>query len=296
MNVRALESIIVISEEKNLSRAAERLFVSQPALSQQLKKLEKELDAPLFLRERNQLVLTDAGKIYINGARSALSIYSRALKEIGQLRLAGRRQISLVQNSLVLPGFSTRVLPAFAEQHPGILLNVMTGNAAVSKDYLLNGMADLAVFPTAEPSHSLLEYFPLRTDELLLVLPDRHPLSESFAAGKARLADLASQPFILNRSGSYFLSHERKLLAAAHITPHVLCEISDPDAARHMVADGKGAAFLPRSLAGKNDGCSYFPLDPPAMFHIVIACHKSTSLAGPVRDLILLLLRLYGEQ
>ena len=61
MNTRLLETIIAISEEKSLSRAADRLLVTQPALSQQVKKLERELDAKLFRREQNQLLLTDAG-------------------------------------------------------------------------------------------------------------------------------------------------------------------------------------------------------------------------------------------
>ena len=63
MNTRLLEHIIVISEEKSLSKAADRLLVSQPALSQQLKRLETELDAKLFYREKNRLLLTDAGKM-----------------------------------------------------------------------------------------------------------------------------------------------------------------------------------------------------------------------------------------
>ena len=78
--------------------------------------------------------------------------------------------------------------------------------------------------------------------------------------------------------------------------PNVLCEISDFTAAQHMVASGKAAAFLPRSLAQENDGCAYFPLTPPAAFHIVIAYHKTTVLTGALRDLVMLLLNIYGER
>ena len=82
MNTQQLEYVIAISEEKSFSRAADRLLVTQPALSQQVKKLEKELGAKLFRREKNELVLTDAGKVYVNGARSVMSIYLKALEEI----------------------------------------------------------------------------------------------------------------------------------------------------------------------------------------------------------------------
>lgn len=295
MNTRLLETIIAISEEKSLSRAADRLLVTQPALSQQVKKLERELDARLFRREKNQLLLTDAGRIYVNGARSALNIYYRALEEIERQRVSGRRQIILVMNGSLLPDFSTRILPSFAETHPGVFLNVINGNASVAKDYLTGGMAELAVMAAGELTHSILEYLPLRDDELLLSLPQGHPLIRLFRKTGVRLEELADQPFILNRNGSYFQTHERRLFAAARFTPKVLCEISDLAAARHMVAEGKGAAFLPRSLAEPEDGCAYFSLTPPACFHVVLAYHKSTVLAGAMRELIFLFLNAYGE-
>lgn len=79
MNLQSMEYIIAISEEKSLSRAADRLLLSQAALSQHLKKLEKELDAKLFFRQDGQLLLTDAGRVYVNGARRILNLYDKAL-------------------------------------------------------------------------------------------------------------------------------------------------------------------------------------------------------------------------
>ena len=87
MNIQILENMIAISEEKSLTKAADRLLITQPALSRQLKKLESELDTKLFLREKNEMVMTDAGKVYVNGARSALSIYEKAMDDIRKLRV-----------------------------------------------------------------------------------------------------------------------------------------------------------------------------------------------------------------
>lgn len=82
MSLQSMEYVIAISEEKSLSRAAERLLISQAALSQHVKKLETELDAKLFQRQHGHLVLTDAGRVYVNGARKVLDIYNRALYQI----------------------------------------------------------------------------------------------------------------------------------------------------------------------------------------------------------------------
>lgn len=82
MSLQNMEYVIVISEEKSLSKAAERLLISQAALSQHVKKLETELDAKLFERQHGHLVLTDAGRVYVNGARRVLDIYDKALYRI----------------------------------------------------------------------------------------------------------------------------------------------------------------------------------------------------------------------
>lgn len=82
MSLQSMEYVIAISEEKSLSRAAERLLISQAALSQHVKKLETELDAKLFQRQHGHLVLIDAGRVYVNGARKVLDIYNRALYQI----------------------------------------------------------------------------------------------------------------------------------------------------------------------------------------------------------------------
>lgn len=176
MNTQQLEYVIAISEEKSFSRAADRLLVTQPALSQQVKKLEKELGAKLFRREKNELVLTDAGKVYVNGARSVMSIYLKALEEIRRQNSEERKQITMVYNNALLPGFSEDVLPEFQKSHPDILLSTINGNAAIAKDYVMGGMADLAVMASREPSHSMLEFIPIRKEELLLALPKDHPM------------------------------------------------------------------------------------------------------------------------
>lgn len=82
VNLQNMEYIIAISEEKSLSRAADRLLLSQAALSQHLKKVEQELDAKLFQRQHGQLLLTDAGRVYVNGARRILDLYNKALYEV----------------------------------------------------------------------------------------------------------------------------------------------------------------------------------------------------------------------
>ena len=85
MTFQTLEYIIAIAEERSMSRAADRLLISQPTLSRQLKRLEDRLETKLFVREHNEMRLTDAGKIYVNGARSIQNIHEHALSDIRKL-------------------------------------------------------------------------------------------------------------------------------------------------------------------------------------------------------------------
>lgn len=295
MNLLLPEYIITISEEKSLSRAAEKLMVTQPALSQQLKKLETELDARLFQRERGELVLTDAGKIYVNGARSVISIYENALRDIKNIRISGKRQITMVYNNALLPSFATQILTPFTELHGDVFLSTIDGNASIAKEYLTNSMADIAVLATKDLSHSMLEYVPLRLDELKLTLPASHPCADRFEQEGVDLSCLAGERFILNQSNSYFRILEKEIFASYQFTPNVLCELSDLDASRSMVTNGKGIAFLPKSVAGDGDGYRCFSLSPPASFRIMIAYHKGKQLSKAIKDLMLLLLKVYEQ-
>lgn len=286
MNLRLLDYVIAIAKEKSISRAAEKLQISQPALSQQLKKLEQELGTRLFVREKNQLRLTDAGKVYLNGAQSILTIYEQAMERIAHLSHNGRSQITLVYNTSLLPDFATKILPTFQKLHPDLLLSTVDGNVSVAKNYLLAGTADLAVMACHDPAHNLLDSVPLHTEELLLAMPADDPLNQVFLQQGVDLRRLQHTPFILNQANSFFRSVERERFLQQDITPFVLCEISDLQASLKMVRDHKGCAFIPRSMARNAQGIQFFSLEPPAIFNVVICWHKGAVLNGPTQDLI----------
>ena len=163
----------------------------------------------------------------------------------------------------------------------------------MSKDYLTGGMADLAIFAADELSHSILEYIPLRDDELVLALPSGHPLAASFRKMGWTSPFCPGRLFILSQEGSFFRTLELKVLTEARVLPNVLCEISDfsPPPSTWWLAE-KQPPFSPRSPSPrKMTAVPTSPSTPPAAFHIVIAYHKTTVLTGALRDLVMLLLK-----
>ncbi|HIT63812.1 MAG TPA: LysR family transcriptional regulator [Candidatus Ventrimonas merdavium] len=293
MNIHQLEYVITISEEKSFSKAAERLLVTQPALSQQVKKLEIELGTKLFRRERNELVLTDAGKVYVHGARAAVNIYYRALEDIKKLTQTGRKQITVIYNNSLLPDFTSDIFPAFQTLCPDVVLSTVVGNVSVAKDYLLGGMADLAVMASREATHSLLEFIPLRKEELLLAMPADTPLTDEFRKYGVNFDHLKDSQFIMNQSNSFFRMLEREAFSSHAFAPKILCEISDLTSSAQMVQNHKGLAFLPRSMKTDEAQITRFSLTPPAEFFVVIAYHKGAILTKPMKSLIRVLLEAY---
>ncbi|MTK06186.1 MAG: LysR family transcriptional regulator [Hungatella sp.] len=291
MNTQQLEYVIAIAEEKNLSKAAEKLFVTQPALSQQLKKLEEELETKLFYKDKNNYLLTDAGRIYVNGAQYILSLYSNALKEIENLNYVGKKRLTIIYRNDMLPVISKEVLPALAELHENIFIDTIDADGSVAKDYVMNGMADLAVMVTKELSHSMLEYIPLRRENLILAVPENHPCLKQLNKHAVDFSWFSDDSFILNPPKSTFRSCENKIFSSHQFTPSILCESNDLTVMKHMVNCYKGIAFLPESVREEEDNYVCLPLTPPAAFYIVIAYRKSSVLSKPVKDLIKLLLK-----
>jgi DNA-binding transcriptional LysR family regulator len=102
MDTKVLEYIIAIAEEKSISRAAEKYFLSPAAISQHLKKIEENLGAHIFMRVDGELCLTDVGKIFINGARSMLYIQNEALSKISGMRSDLRNSIRMIAEENVI--------------------------------------------------------------------------------------------------------------------------------------------------------------------------------------------------
>ena len=128
MDTRQMEYIIQISEERSITKAAEKLFITQSALNQQLQKLEKELGLPLFVRTRSDWHLTPAGEIYVNTARQILNLKKDAYSQIQDLKESGNRRISLGLIPERGVNMFTAIYPEFHRKFPDIRIEPVECN------------------------------------------------------------------------------------------------------------------------------------------------------------------------
>ena len=150
MDTRQMEYIIQISEERSITKAAEKLFITQSALNQQLQKLEKEVGLPLFVRTRSDWSLTPAGEIYVNTARQILNLKKDAYSQIQDLKESGKRRISLGLIPERGVNMFTAIYPEFHRKFPDIRIEPVECNVRTMQNLITRNELDLGLITLVE--------------------------------------------------------------------------------------------------------------------------------------------------
>jgi DNA-binding transcriptional LysR family regulator len=242
LQLAQVEAFVETARRRNVSRAAEALYVSQPALTARLKALERELDAPLFVRTGRGVRLTEVGREFLPYAERVLATLSDGRRRLADVRAGGAGELVIG----AAPTISTYVLPAvlrrFQSVHPGAALSVRAGH---SEDVL--GMVlreEVQVGLARAIRHPEVNSMPFFEDEIVLVVDRKHPFASQ---DRVRLESVAAERIILfDRASSY---HEltSALFRQAGVVPRAVMELDDVAAAKKMVEHGLGLALLPRA-------------------------------------------------
>lgn len=243
MLLAQLEAFIEVARAGNVSRAAEILFVTQPALTARLKTLESELGGDLFVRTPRGMRLNDAGRAFLPYAQRALGMLADGRSTISDHR-AGRVGELLIGAA---PAISTYLLPsvlgAFTQTHPNVRLGVRTGHTEAILDLVLAEQVHIGLGRAIR--HHDIDVIPLYEDRMMLVTGRRHAFAQRGATG-VRLAELARERLILfDRTSSYY-ELTSSLFRQAGVVPESVIELDNIEAAKKMVQLGLGVALLPR--------------------------------------------------
>jgi DNA-binding transcriptional LysR family regulator len=248
MEIHQLTYFESVSRHLHFTRAAQELNVAQPSVSQQIRKLEHELGAPLFHRMKRHVALTEAGKTFLPHARAVLQRLEEARLEVQELSGLHKGTLAVGAPPSVGTHLLPRALAAFSRQHPGITLSFREAGSRTLVALLEEGELDLAV--VIQPiRHPALDTQPLIEEELLLVVPRTHHLATLRGDERVRLAQLRSEPFVLLREGAYDL-RDQTLAACrrAGFEPRVALDGGEMDSMLRFVAAGIGLAILPEMV------------------------------------------------
>ncbi|AZN42052.1 LysR family transcriptional regulator [Paenibacillus albus] len=280
MEFRQLQYVIQIAKEKNFSRAAEKLHIAQPSLSQQLSKLEKEIGVLLFRRTTNSVELTHAGSVFVAKAQSILDNIEQLKQELDDL--AHMRKGKLVVGSLSITGSHVLpiVLPIFGEQYPEIEIVLVEDTPSKLEQLTASGQTDLSLLalPLFEPS---LEWVPIIEEEIVLAVPPEHPLARQFEP--IRIESLRNEPFIVLKKGQGFRQNVMEICEKAGFEPRIVFESTNIETVQSLVAAGMGITFIPKMITRSSVNALtpvYLPLAAPSPIRtLVIASRKGRYLS-----------------
>lgn len=288
------EYVYTVYEEKSFSAAAKKLFMTQPALSAAVKKVEQELGLPIFDRSHSPLRLTDAGRAYIEATEKIFQIEKNLQRFVNDLAELESGNLVIGGTNFVTACFLPRLIKKFNEQHPNIHISVIESSSAELFAGLKQGTIDL-VIDSGECNTKEFESLTFFTDRIMLAVPkalapENEPAfsQQDISAGKhlqvsepiARLQDFQDIPFLLLGKGNDMYRRTMELFREAEITPHVRLYLNQLMTAYHMTAAGLGATFLTDTLirmAAPNDLLNYYLLDHPLLEReIFIAVPRSS--------------------
>ncbi|MFE9664103.1 MULTISPECIES: LysR family transcriptional regulator [unclassified Streptomyces] len=275
MQLQQLRYFVTVAETRHFTRAAELVHVAQPSLSQQVRALERELGADLFLRARGNITLTDAGEALLPLARRILADVDTARLEVQELAQLRRGRVRLGATPSLCTGLLPEVLRTFRDRYPGIQLVIEEGGSHDLVRELARGALDLAlvVLPLPSPSPALTTVEVLR-EELVVVSPPDAPAPGR--GGEVRVADLAGEPLVMFRHGYDLRELTVAACRAEGFEPDFAVEGGELDAVLGFVRAGLGVAVVPRMVATRPGlDLRVTPLSRPGLHRTIALAHRS---------------------
>jgi DNA-binding transcriptional LysR family regulator len=193
VHVRDLRYFVAVAEELHFTRAAELLHISQPSLSKQIRRLERDLGFPLFRRDRRTVALTDAGEALLPRARELLSSWDRALAEAMQRARAAAAMLRVGFQTSVAGALYRLAVSCFTNDHPGWSVELKLHPWSDPTAGLLDDTSDIAFLWLPVPGQERLTWQTLRTEPRHVALWRKHPLAQR---AELQISDLLDEPFV----------------------------------------------------------------------------------------------------
>lgn len=240
MDLRQLEIIRAIAETGSFTAAGHKLHVSQSAISRQVLLLEDELKEPVFLRIGRRIRITPAGEALLQLSHRVFQDLQDTVAGITDSQESLRGTIRVLGGMTVCLYVFPQLITELKRQHPAVDVKVMTGSSDTCIRHLRAGTGDLALLTLPIDDADMLTT-PVVQEELLVVMPARHPLSRK---RKVLPQDLVRQPFVLFEPGSNTRRVIDEFFASARIEPQIMLETENVEILKAMVRHGIGLTIV----------------------------------------------------
>ena len=292
MDLKQLEYMIQISEEKNITKAAEKLFITQSALNQQLLKLEKDLGSTLFYRSRTNWYLTEVGELYINAAKEILGIKKETYNRISDLINMKNTHLSIGLTPERGISMFASVYPEFHKLHPNVIvepveLSVRQQEAMINRRELDVGFLTLSDDMQKKDN----VYTSILIEDIIVAIPSSHPLARTGSMYGQLLKDidlelLKEDNFVLISKGSTIREAINPLFRDANFSPNLLFETRSCQTLINMVMKNLCCTILPEHYTLNSKDVIYFSLPQKPQLRVVAMHKKGVYLSKATEDFI----------
>ncbi len=307
MTIKELHYIHMIYQEKSFSKAASRLYMSQPALSTIVRRVERELGIRIFDRSTIPLTLTESGRIFIEAARRIGDVDMDMMNQLSDMKTMHSGHLSIGGSSFFCSYVLSEKIGEFRKLFPGIRIDLYESNIDVLKERILANELDL-IMETAVFPEDGMKTCKVREEDIILGVPKQFPVNGALA--HARYTDLMirrhqpelppnppvslkyfeSYPFIFLRRGNDLYSRGMEMCKNAGFRPNVVIYLDQMLTAHNIAAQGVGCVFL-RSwmiphLSG-TDSLYYYAIDDAlAVRHVYYAWKKGRYITKAMREFL----------
>ncbi len=282
MELRQLEYFQMSSRLNNMTRAAERLHVSQPNITVAIQKLETELGVQLYDRNQKQLTLTPEGRMFLHRVEGALRQLQDAVIEIDDYKQLQKGAISLGIPPMIGSWLFPQIFNGFQRIYPKLDLSIVEEGSLAIRNKLENNELDLGIVIVTDAPSSL-NILPISHSQILVCLPQNHPL----AVGSAiEIQSLRDQPLIMMKEDSY---HRRIIIEQCekqYFSPKIILSSNQLETIKHLVISGVGISFLLETVIEKEPAIIGRPLAEPLYVDIGLAWKKEKYLSRASRAFI----------
>ncbi|MCE3000340.1 MAG: LysR family transcriptional regulator [Betaproteobacteria bacterium] len=262
---RRLQVFHAVARQLSFTKAAEQLFMTQPAVTFQIKQLEEHLNTRLFERNHGRIALTPAGELVMGYAEKILALSEELETRVGELTGAISGPLLLGASTTVAEFYLPQILGEFKAQYPHVQAHMTVGNSETIVTRVAEHALDLGLIesPSTQPGVATEV---ICEDVLMMICSPQHRLA---SAKKASVAEVAAEPFISREPGSGTREVADQYFQANRIAPdavNVVMELGSPEAIKGVVETGLGVSILSRATVSKElrlGTLRALPLDPP---------------------------------
>jgi len=290
LDLRHLRYFLAVAEEGHITRAAERLGMQQPPLSQRVRTLERELGVQLFRRKPRGVELTEAGRVFRENAQALLALHGRTLDATRRAAKGeeGSLRIGLMPTAPFHP-FVPSTIREFRTAHPGISLYLDECLRAEAIDRLQSARMDVAFMRASLTTSTGLLVSPLLTEPMVAALPAAHPLAKKSKNKPLSLEEAADETFVVyaRQLGPAFFEATIAACMKAGFSPRIGQEAPRIGSALSLVAAGLGMTIVPDSMRTMNlDGVVYRALKEPTPKAVLTLASRRDEASEIVRKFV----------